>query len=229
MKKLYIILVLSLSAFTSKAQFGEWEVGPFIGWALYQGDLIPKRYDLDQTNLAFGFTSRYNYYYNFNIRGNLLVGRISASDDDYPDTNRRGRGYSFSTSVIEISALAEYEPLGKMRQLQGGKSKLRVSPYVMGGMGLAFTNPKPTFPRIGNPDSQNPIIQDVRAGYSKIHLALPLGGGVRFDVTSRWMIGAEVAGRYAFTDYLDGISLSANPKRNDWYWFGGFTAMYRLD
>ncbi len=34
--------------------------------------------------------------------------------------------------------------------------------------------------------------------------------------------------RYPFTDYLDGISLAANPDKKDWYIVTGVTASYRF-
>ncbi len=229
MKKLYTLLLLIFMAGALNAQGGEWEVGPFLGWAVYQGDMIAKTVDLKEANVAFGFTGRYRYYYTLNFRGSLLLGQLTGADANYPDNYyRTKRNFKFETSIVEISFMAEYEPLGKLRELKGGKSRLLVSPYLLGGLGFTFANPKPKFPALGNPGSLTPVLQDVRAGYSNVHLAIPIGAGIRYDVNRKWMIGAEIAARYAFTDYLDGISKSGNPDANDWYWFYGLTAMYKV-
>lgn len=225
MKKLTLSALLLLQIIFLHAQNSEWEVGMFLGGINYQGDLIPKTVDISQSNVAIGLTSRYRYYYTLNFRANLIVGRISASDMDYPE--RESRGFSFQSSLIEMSGLAEWEPFGKERELKGGNTSLLISPYLMGGMGLAFINPKPNFPAIGNPGSQNPVIQDIRASYSKVQLVLPLGIGARYDINSKWTICAEIAGRVSFTDYLDGISIAANPGNNDYYWTFGLAAMFK--
>lgn len=225
MKKFYsLALALSCVSFLY-AQNPEWEVGMFLGWSVYQGDIVGKTIDLKESNTAIGITGRYNYYYTLKFRANLLFGRLSGDDANYE--GRGDRNASFTTSLVEFSGLAEWEPFGKARELQGGKSKLFISPYALGGLGLVFTNPKPTFPALGNVGSNNPAIQDIRAGYSKIHLVIPVGLGLRYDVNRKWMIGAEAGWRVPFTDYLDGISVSANDSSMDYYWFYGFTAMFK--
>ena len=35
--------------------------------------------------------------------------------------------------------------------------------------------------------------------------------------------------RVPFTDYLDGVSIAANPDLNDWYWFAGATITFRIE
>ncbi len=227
MKKLFTLLSTLVIALLLQAQPTDWEMGMFGGWSVYQGDIIGKKIDLRESNLAVGITGRYNYYYTLKFRVNLLFGRLSGDDKNYP--GREARGASFQTSLVELSTMAEWEPFGKWRELKGGKSNIAVSPYLMGGVGLAFTNPKPVFPKIGNVNSQNPYIQDIRAGYSKIHLVVPVGAGLRYDVNRKWSIGAEIAGRITFTDYIDGISVSANDTSWDYYWFYGFTAMFKLN
>jgi len=228
MKKLFALplaLCICLLGYGQRAD--AWEVGLFLGQALYQGDIANRSVDFDNTNMGFGLTTRYNYYSNLKFRGNLLFSRLSGSDSNAESEGRRKRGITFQTSIIEVSGLVEWEPLGEMRELEGGKKKFFVSPYLMGGLGFAFINPKPQFPQLGSPDSQSPELRDLRAGYSKVHLAVPLGGGLRYDINRKWMIGAEIAGRLPFTDYLDGVSISGNPDKIDWYWFYGLTLMFK--
>lgn len=228
MKKLYILSVaLCLTLFTNAQTSDLWEVGMFLGQSLYQGDIANSDADLKQANTAFGLTARYNYLYTLKFRGNLFFGNLSGSDLAADNPGRAKRGITFQTSVIELSGMAEWEPFGKMRELEGGKKKLFLSPYLMGGLGLGFTNPKPKFPELGNPDSQSPELQDLRAGYSKVHMVVPVGAGLRYDINRKWMVAAEIASRLPFTDYLDGVSISGNPDKIDWYWFYGFTVMFK--
>ncbi len=224
MKKMYVLSAAICFFIGMRAQNPDWEVGMFLGWSVYQGDIIGKTIDLKEANTAIGITGRFNYYYTLKFRANLLFGRLTGNDNNY---GREGRGASFQTSLIELSGLAEWEPFGKARELKGGKSQIFVSPYLLGGLGLAFTNPKPSFPSLGNPNKQSPFIQDIRAGYSKIHLVLPIGGGLRYDINRKWTVGAEIGWRIPFTDYLDGISAAANDNSWDYYWFYGLAAMFK--
>lgn len=227
MKKYYTLLLLLGLVFQLSAQKIDWELGMFIGGAVYQGDLTSKLVDLKQASPGIGFTARYKYYYTFNIRANLLITKLSAADSE--NTKRpTDRGYSFESSLVEFSGMAEYEPFGKLRELKGGKNKLPVSPYFLGGLGFCFSNPKPQFAATDDPAVESAISQDLRGGFSKIHLVVPIGMGLRYDINRDWMIGAEVAARYPFTDYLDGISKAANPGAKDWYWFFGIAAMHNF-
>lgn len=223
-----ILFFLAGIFFTFKfyAQKADWEAGMFAGFSVYQGDIAVQQFDIKEANPAIGFTARYKYYYTLNFRANLLLGRLDG--DDRNSAARTNRGFRFETSLIELSGMVEWEPLGRSRELRGGKNNLKVSPYLLGGLGFCFTNPRPMFPSLGTPDSQNPVQQDMLTSYSKVHLILPVALGVRFDVSRDWLIGAEIGPRYPFTDYLDGISKAANPNAGDWYWFYGLTAMYKL-
>lgn len=222
----FLVLSMALSLCVS-AQKIDWELGLFVGGAVYQGDLTSKLVDLKQSSLGFGFTARYKYYYTLNFRGNLLVSKLSASDA--ANTKRpTDRGYSFESTLVEFSGMAEYEPLGKLRDLKGGKKKLPVSPYLLGGLGFCISSPKPQFSPTDDPAVQSKIQQDLRGGFSKVHLIVPIGFGLRYDLSRDWMIGGEVAARYPFTDYLDGISKAANPNAKDWYWFFGIAAMHNF-
>lgn len=227
MKKFYALLLALGWLCQLHAQQIDWELGMFIGGAVYQGDLTSKLVDLKQASPGIGFTARYKYYYTLNFRGNLLVTKLSAADAE--NTKRpTDRGYSFESSLVEFSGMAEYEPFGKVRELKGGKNKVVVSPYFLGGFGFCVSSPKPQFAATDNPAVESAIKQDLRGGFSKIHLIIPIGMGLRYDLSRDWMIGAEVAARYPFTDYLDGISKAANPNAKDWYWFFGLAAMHNF-
>lgn len=205
---------------TIKAQLTDVEVGGFLGGAVYQGDLSDQLFD--PAGAVFGYTGRYKYYYTLNFRANLLLSRLKGSDKG------ASRNFSFTTTMIELSGMAELEPLGRWRELGNGTKKLKFSPYLLGGLGFLLAHPKATFGTVTNPALQDQINQDSQKGKTKLLLVIPIGAGVRYDLNREWMIGAEAAVRYPFTDYLDGISRAANPKAGDWYWFYGVTAMYLI-
>ena len=48
-------------------------------------------------------------------------------------------------------------------------------------------------------------------------MVLPAGAGVEYYLSPKFSLTAETTFRYMFTDYLDGFSQSANPKKKDFY------------
>lgn len=224
--KLILIPIFTLCfAYSVSAQNAGWEAGMFVGFSVYQGDLSYQNF-LKESNPAIGFSARYDYYYTLKFRANLLLGTIDGDDKNEPE--RASRGFSFKTNLIELSGMVEWEPFGRLRALRGGRSSLKFSPFLLGGMGFCFAKPQAMFPELGVPGSQNPIQQDLKYNKSNVHLIIPIGFGVRYDVNRQWTINAEGGPRFPFTDYLDGISKAANPDAGDWYWFYGLTAMYNF-
>jgi opacity protein-like surface antigen len=95
-----------------------------------------------------------------------------------------------------------------------------VSPYLTGGIGLAFSDPDVTY---GQPDSP-----DAGIDYHKLSIALPMGGGVKFDASEKVVLGLELGIRFTFSDYLDGTQASGNAYKNDSYTFVGVWGAYRF-
>jgi hypothetical protein len=55
-----------------------------------------------------------------------------------------------------------------------------------------------------------------------------MGVGFKIDVSRKVALGLEAGTRLVFTDYIDGVSESANPKERDWYTFAGATLTLRF-
>ncbi|MFN7117642.1 MAG: DUF6089 family protein [Saprospiraceae bacterium] len=225
-KKTLLIVVLHLSILSAiQAQLTGWEAGPFLGFAVYQGDLSQPNF-LKGSNPAIGFTARYNYYYTLKFRANFMIAALSGDDRNAPE--RAMRGFRFTTDLMELSGVVEWEPLGRWREWRERQHSFYFSPYLLGGVGFCLANAQPMFPDLGAPGSQNPIQQDLQRNNALFHLVVPLGLGVRYDVNPEWMVSLEAGSRFPFTDYLDGISKAANPDAGDWYWFYGVNVMYRF-
>ncbi|GJM31340.1 MAG: hypothetical protein DHS20C18_03410 [Saprospiraceae bacterium] len=225
MKKIYFFLIILFFANSVKAQY-QFEGGVFVGMATYQGDFVKENFPLfKEGNIAFGLMGRYVHSYTLALRGNLVFGKISGNDYNYID--RRDRGFQFSTSITELSAMIEWEPLGARRYLSGIGFKQIFSPYLLVGAGLAITNPRTDYSRYeGGSDVK--MEMDRNAKYLKTRFTLPVGLGFKFDFTENWVASFEIGVRYAFTDYLDGLSAAGNPNANDWYHFSGVSLFYRI-
>jgi outer membrane protein OmpA-like peptidoglycan-associated protein len=208
--------------------FGQWEIGGFLGSSNYQGDVVkPILFSLKETTGAGGLLLRYHINEQMAVRGNLLIGKISGADDNFE--SRGNRGFSFTSPLTEISLVGEYEVFGS-RRLRDGAFRKYFSPYFFAGFGVGLINPKTNFNENNTKSLAEAaaVAKDKATGFKKANLAIPLGAGVKFGLTPRVTLGAEMGLRPVFTDYLDGISEAANPEKDDWYVFGGLTLGYRL-
>lgn len=105
--------------------------------------------------------------------------------------------------------------------LMNRRFKPLFSPYLFTGIGAVITNPKVQgFPTEGDEQQES--------NYSKAHVTIPFGVGMRFQFHPSWAINAEGGIRAPFTDYLDGVSESRNPDHGDWYMHIGIGVTYTL-
>ena len=226
MKKIYILcslaaLLLSLPLFM-QAQQEKWEGGLFIGASNYMGDFVePPLFSLKTTNFAYGFQLQYNATEILGIKVNLLRGNISGDDKNFDYF--KNRGYAFNNSITEASVVALLEPFGSARY-QGRRFVRILSPYVFAGGGIFFSNPNTNFNGADEPRVQEDIAQDDQ----EIRFTVPVGVGLRYDLSRKWVIGLEMGLRPAFSDLIDGLSFAGNPDANDWYVFGGLTVATRF-
>jgi flagellar motor protein MotB len=132
------------------------------------------------------------------------------------------RGFSFENRLTELSLMGQWEPLAD-RRYRGGNFNKILSPYIFGGPAFTFSNPETDY---NNKESAR-ILED-RNNEEKQLFSLPLGIGLRYDLTRKWNLGLEIGFRSVFNDRLDGVSSSGNPDKNDWYTFGGLTLTTRF-
>ncbi len=216
MKKIHLLSLILLLPLLGMSQ-EKWEGGLFLGYSNYLGDLVEPSFTFKQPSLAVGALVRHNLTNSLGLRLNLFYGKVKGDDLNYDINKDVGR--KFNSSLVELSLLGEYEFFGNQRWDGNGKFSKVFSPYVFGGLGLAFTNPKDIPSGVGDPTSN----------YSNTHFALPLGVGIKYDLSRKVNLGLELGMRFTFDDYLDGISeVRGNPKDNDVYNFGGLVLTYRF-
>jgi hypothetical protein len=222
-KILLLIIVISISVSKSRAQLNSYhfEAGINIGTLLYQGDLIESTFGSfkgakPMVNLwvAKPFTPHLSW------RANLTFGSLSADESRFSSPSwKQDRNFAFSTPVTEITGMVVFNPYGD----NGKQSYHTLTPYVMIGAGTSFLNTKRDWSRI---DSNSTLKSSIQAGLTRDSLqalprvlpVIPVGAGLRWMVTPNIAVNAEATMRFAFTDYIDGFSYSANPKRKDAYY-----------
>lgn len=201
MRKIRILVAALLLVNTVFAQ--RFHVGVFGGLAAYNGDLADKPFPRKVTNGAIGITGNYELTDNFTLRIGYTYAVLGGADRYNKDAELVKRNLSFETRLNEFSLLGEYY----LQDLYDH----RFSPYFFAGLAAYHYNP---YAFNGSTDKifLKPLSTEGQGlpGYDKPYkltqLAIPFGGGVKFALTDKIHIGAEVGLRKLFTDYLDDVS-----------------------
>ncbi|HFA49309.1 MAG TPA: hypothetical protein ENJ95_09855 [Bacteroidetes bacterium] len=218
MKKLNILfaLLLPLSLFGQQKV----EIGGFLGFANYQGDLSRDDIEISETKLSLGGFVRYHLTDKVKLRANGFLGFISGSDANDQKGSLRERGWSFKSNIFELSMVGEYHPLGKKRIGDTGIFERQVSPYIFVGAGMVQTSPAVTVTKM---EDENLFPEQ---GFESTALSIPFGLGVRADLFDFVSLGFEAGWRTTSNDYLDGVKQNGNPNKKDLYMFVGTTLSF---
>lgn len=232
MKRGYLLTLLSLLfAFPALAQLS-WEGGVFAGVGLYSGDITPTANPrFGDSDLSVGFFGRVPVTGKLNFRSSLIYAALKSDDANFPE--RESRAFSFRTNLVELNLVGEFEPFGANRYYSDAQGNLAqdklISPYIYGGVGFTFLSLNPDFTKYQGTTLQPGIQRDRLQGNSKIAVVVPLGVGVKFDVTNDLTVGIDGGFRLTFTDYVDGISEAASTEGDDVYYMLGLLVGYRFN
>ncbi len=217
MKKLFPIAALLLVAGAAFSQ--NTAIGIMLGASNYQGDLSERQITVIETHMAGGIFVRRQILPKFTVKGNFYAGKISGDDLNYAE--RIHRGYHFESTVLEGGINLEWDMLGKARNFRKGFYNKFITPYLLIGFGAVYFDPATT----GLPQNA----EENKANKRAFNFIIPLGAGVKADLSSRMTAGVEFVSHLPFTDYLDGVSESGEPGNNDWYVFLGLTMQYWIN
>ncbi|MBK7433119.1 MAG: outer membrane beta-barrel protein [Chitinophagaceae bacterium] len=205
----------------SQLNLSKWQVGVNGGVFVYQGDLTPSALGSYRTlSPGFGLYVSRILSPSFILRTNFARGSVKGADAAYASPWwRKERNFKFSSPVTEISELLVWNILRN----NGNEEGYRFSPYVYGGAGVSILKVSRDYSGMNptvfaeNTEVMNGLAADMAKRPPRATLVVPLGAGVEYYLTPKISLTAETAFRYTFTDYLDGFSQSANPKRKDYY------------
>lgn len=212
---LILCLLLPILLFSQRA-----EVGIFIGGTNYFGDLADAIYVTKETNFSFGGEFRYNFTPKHTLKLNAYSGKITAKDANSKDPYLAPRGFTFESPITEAAAHYEFNITGKKLYNNIGEFKPFFTPFLSIGVGYTLVPGTPVAPEDRIPD---PFPE---AGDVSTFLIFPFGGGAKYYPFPNLVLGLEIGFRPTLNDYLDGVSVTGNPKANDWYIKGGFTIAY---
>ncbi|MGZ8543956.1 MAG: type IX secretion system protein PorG [Flavisolibacter sp.] len=200
MQKLFFCLIAS---FVSLGSYAQLQLGVFGGLSNYQGDLVDKIYQSPKA--AAGITVGYEISSRFNIRAGLTFAKVAGADSLNEKDYLRLRNLSFQSPITELSVVGEFNTLNMDIH--------RWSPYLFGGLAVFHFNPY-TLDQNNNRVFLQPLGTEGQglAGYeasrlyARTQIAVPFGGGIKYNISSNFRVALEVGMRKLFTDYLDDVS-----------------------
>lgn len=202
--KYLFVLGLSLGFLTVRSQ--NLHADLFGGIANYQGDLQEKIFTFNMAHPAVGFGLAYDVSGRLIARTGLTYGTVEGNDkNNSRDKGIQQRNLSFKTHITELHAGLEFNLFDL--------SVRSFTPYIFAGVAVYHYNPF-TFDSAGNKVFLKPLSTEGeglpqypdRKPYNLTQLSLPVGGGLKIELSDNLEISGEIAWRKLFTDYLDDVS-----------------------
>lgn len=207
MKRL-LLCIFILSPLLSHAQ-AHHEIGLMAGVSNYYGDLQDEVFPSSGYKPMGGILYKYFANPHVGIRAGVAYTQIGAADSLSTIPVKRSRNLSFATSLLEGHAALE------LNMLPIDIHRVKVTPYVFGGISVFYYNPHTTNPngdkvylRPLSTEGQGLSQYPDRKEYSLVNVAFPVGGGLKFFIGKTLMVTTEIGFRYCATDYLDDVSKS---------------------
>ena len=147
-------------------------------------------------------------------------GKLEANDDVLAGVTdiakeRFNRNLNFRTSITEVSLVTEWHPLFLFITWEGKDVEPpRYSPYILAGVGFFSFNPQG---QLGNRWVDLQPLRTEGQGFSEYpdrkvyklqQMSIPLGIGIKYELTPLLNVRGEFVYRKLFTDYLDDVSTS---------------------
>ncbi|WP_439151899.1 DUF6089 family protein [Winogradskyella sp.] len=218
MRYLFLILINIFTIQMIDAQI--YEVGIFAGGSNFIGDVGATNY-ISPNQPAIGGIFKWNRSARHSFRASVIFSEIEGLDSKSDDPRRQQRDYSFSNSLLEISAGMEFTFMEFDLHTVGIKG----TPYLYSGI---------TFTKHDNYYFSNTGVLTSEDTSSWAY-GIPMVLGYKTNITNHLVLAAEIGARYTFSDELDGSVPEAksleplsfgNTNSNDWYVFSGFTLTY---
>jgi hypothetical protein len=182
------------------------------------GQKGPKDLNIKSTTL-FGSIYGMAFYKHFlGFRAEATIGSVKSNDSllsGIGTTNkaigRYNRNLSFRSPVYELSLTTELHPVELLSIFDPEKSPPRLSPYLIGGIGVFHFNPQANLNgqwvdlRPLHTEGEGFSEYPDRKEYKLNQINIPLGIGVLYEVSPKFNVRLEYISRKLFTDYLDDV------------------------
>lgn len=227
MHKLTLLLCLLTTLHLSAQKNAEnryFEAGFLFGVTNYSGDMSDKPIEISETHIGYGAYGRYHFGPVFSMKAHVYSGSISG--DDSHSKSHPQRSLRFSTNIVELGMVGEINFNHRKRVSSTGIHNFSLTPYIFAGLGVTFANAEAEYYGPADQLNENLKVPLPEEGLSDRFLLVPMGVGLRADISEAFAIGVEAGWRPVFSDDLDGVRYNGNPESGDWYYFGGITASF---
>ncbi|MDB5192724.1 MAG: hypothetical protein JWQ96_2287 [Segetibacter sp.] len=185
-----------------------------LGGSKTKGGLYINDVNWKNTQVAGTFYVGAMYRQTFGVRIEATFGSVNAHDSilkgasDEQAKGRYGRNLGFRSNITEIAVLAEVHPL----MFFNLEEPLKFSPYITAGLGYFSFNPQ------ANINGYYVDLQPLRTEgqgfrehpgrwpYHRSQANVPIGAGIKYELSSLLNLRFEFLHRILFTDYLDDVS-----------------------
>ena len=177
----------------------------------------PKDLNIKTTTL-FGSIYLSTIYKNiFAIRLEGTIGKVQSYDSLLANAKNNGsigrynRNLSFRSPINEISLTAELHVLDLFRPFDPENFPSSFSPYLIGGVGYFHFNPQAllnsTWVNLQPLHTEGEGFAEYpkSKNYKLNQINVPLGFGIKYEVSSKFNLRLEYIDRVLFTDYLDDV------------------------
>lgn len=204
MRIVALLIFLSLS-FLSFSQSFRLHVGG--GLSNYIGDIQQKRLSFNQINAVYSFGAAYDINDQLAIRFDYSHGKVEGDDKKSGNTKISKRNLNFKSEIKEVALIAEYS--------WANNYTAPFTPYFFTGIGVFKFNPS-TLDSAGrvvflhdlSTEGQGLKKYPDRKPYNLTQFNIPIGAGMKFNLTENIFVAVEGGIRKLFTDYLDDVSTS---------------------
>lgn len=211
-----LLTCLSMSLTAQETEY-KMELGGMLGGSFYMGDANFKA-PFKNMRLAGAIVARQIFNPHMAIKYDFAIAGIAGDTRQFSNKFPGAQQVKFKRTLFDIGAQFEYNFLGYGTG-QGYKNTKRITPYILGGVGLTFAPAPAEFTGALN---------------------FPLGIGVKYKLMPRLNVGIEFTMRFSMTDKLDvsskdGLQLSdpyniksSGMKNKDTYSFTTIFVTYDL-
>lgn len=204
-----VLVVVCLFLLNAEKSYGQhFDFGYEYGYSSYFGDLAP------YSAIPSGSSSAASkgYYFGYGNRwgtlfANYTTTEISAYDMEAPDVGRQKRNLSFRSPILEYGVTAEINLWGLVRN-----DYTRIRPVLITGLNLFYFSPQALYNNewinlqpLGTEGQGSEAFPD-RKKYNLKQVSIPMGAGIKIDLTDHIWFGTGIKARLTFTDYLDDVS-----------------------
>jgi hypothetical protein len=188
-----------------------------LGGANHIGTHFLRDFDFNSTRFCLNGGLRYKNNPYFGFKGILSFAMLSGSDALTQEVYRHNRNLSFRSPIVELTAQAEYyflrEKSKNLYKISGINKKKKIknlTAYIFAGFGFFYYSPhakyKGTWYNLRSLHTEGQGLPGGPKQYSNFSICIPIGMGVRYALSKKWSIGAELSFRKTFTDYIDDVS-----------------------